>query len=81
MVTIRTLAEAILLFHGGSPWTAEKCRSWEEITGHSVATTTVLRDLARGALAQLDAEVVLRVPSSEVDAIRARAVREEGAKP
>lgn len=41
------LARAVLLFHGGGPWTAADGDEWERVTGSREATTKVLGDLAR----------------------------------
>lgn len=49
--------ELVLLFHSAGPWDEEKRQRWEEITGCSEATTKVLCDFVRAALAELKGEV------------------------
>ncbi len=49
---------AVLIFHHGGPWTADKCREWTAITGVEEATTKVLCDHIRSVLGT-DLEVVV----------------------
>jgi len=54
--SLRAACEATLLFHSGSPWTEEKQREWERLTGdvsHQV-TTKRLCDFIRSTLAADD---------------------------
>jgi hypothetical protein len=44
----------VLLFHAGGPWDAERQREWLRITGTTEATTKVLCDHIRAALALAD---------------------------
>ncbi len=48
---MRATLEAVLLFHSGSPWTPEKQAQWKTLTGADEATTKVLCDQVREALA------------------------------
>jgi hypothetical protein len=41
------LAEAVLLFHAGGPWSECHRARWHELTGSEAATARVLCDLAR----------------------------------
>ena len=41
------LAQAVLMFHRGGPWTADDRVVWHALTGQDEATTKVLCDLAR----------------------------------
>ena len=41
----------VLLFHSGSPWDEAKCVEWFRITGTREASTKVLCDHVRSALA------------------------------
>ena len=47
MIDVRQLAEAVLLFHRGGPWTQRDRRRWLQLTGSSDCTHRVLCDLAR----------------------------------
>lgn len=44
--------KATLLFHGAGHWDDEKRLEWLNLTGHSEATTKVLCDFVRAALAK-----------------------------
>ncbi len=44
------LAQAVLLFHRGGPWTEEDRAAWLALTGSDEATTRTLCDLARRVL-------------------------------
>lgn len=58
MTTVRDALGAVLLFHGHiGPWDEATRESWRALTGVDEATTRVLCDAVRAALATLDAEV------------------------
>jgi len=42
--------EAVLMFHAGGQWDADKRNRWQVLTGHEEATTKVLCDFVRAAL-------------------------------
>lgn len=44
---LEKLAAAVLLFHGGAPWTATHQQGWEALTGSPDVTTKALCDFAR----------------------------------
>jgi hypothetical protein len=48
--TAADLAEAVLLFHSGGPWTSDTAARWHTLTGVREATTKTLCDLARAVL-------------------------------
>jgi hypothetical protein len=56
MTAAERLARALLLFHRGSPWTADNGAEWHALTGSYDATTKVLCDLAREILADEQAK-------------------------
>ena len=41
------LADLVLMFHHGGPWTDDQRLRWTRITGEAEATTKVLADYAR----------------------------------
>lgn len=47
MSNAERLARAVLLFHHGSPWTADDAEMWVTLTGSQDATTRTLCNLAR----------------------------------
>jgi hypothetical protein len=49
---LHAFTEAALLFHGGGDWSDAKQIRWEELTGSIDATTRVLCDFGRAALAK-----------------------------
>jgi hypothetical protein len=49
-MTGEDLAAAVLLFHSGGYWSAEKRDLWEQLTGQREATTRTLCDCARALL-------------------------------
>lgn len=51
---VRDALTAVLLFHSGGEWTADKAGVWLRITGTREATTKVLCDHVRSALAMID---------------------------
>ena len=59
------LAELVLLFHSGGPWTPEKAARWAELTGNQEATTKVLSDAARSVLATLSPFAVIGAAQGE----------------
>jgi predicted NUDIX family NTP pyrophosphohydrolase len=50
MTDAERLARAVLLFHGGGPWTDHERAIWHALTGEHEATTRALCDLARRML-------------------------------
>jgi predicted NUDIX family NTP pyrophosphohydrolase len=56
------LAQAVLLFHRGGPWTALDSGHWLALTGKVDCTTKVLCDLARRILETAEREVVIQLP-------------------
>lgn len=44
--------KAVLLFHSGTPWTAEKYSEWHLLIGKAEITTKVLCDMIREVLRQ-----------------------------
>lgn len=44
--------EIPLLFHSSEPWTAERCNQWDILTGSTEATTKVMCDAIRAAIAK-----------------------------
>ena len=44
---LEDLARLVLLFHGGTPWTAENSAAWQKITGNLDVNTKSLCDFAR----------------------------------
>jgi hypothetical protein len=52
----REALRAVLLFHDGEPWDFEKAQEWRLLTGDDRATTRVLCDLVRKALAAMPTE-------------------------
>ena len=50
-ITPRDVCRALLLFHSGGPWTAERRVEWNDLIGEREATTRILCDAARQALA------------------------------
>lgn len=51
-VTTRNALEAVLLFYSPPPWDAAKRARWQALTGADEATTRVLCDTVRKALAE-----------------------------
>ena len=49
-LTARRLACAVLMFHGGGPWSDHERDAWQALTGEREATTRTLCDLARRTL-------------------------------
>jgi hypothetical protein len=49
------LAQAVLLFHRGGPWTAQDSETWLAVTGEPDVTNRVLCDLARKVRGQEEA--------------------------
>jgi hypothetical protein len=47
------VAQAILLFHKGGPWTVEDTKRWETLTGSCNVTTRELCNLARRVVGEL----------------------------
>lgn len=48
---LRNALKAVLIFHGGGPWTTEQQMKWADHAAGREATTKVLCDIVREALA------------------------------
>lgn len=49
--------EAVLIFHSDSFWSDDKHKRWKEITGKDEATTKILCDKVRQAIAKAEGKV------------------------
>lgn len=51
---LRDACRAVLLFHSGADWNEERRNEWHALTGEGEATTKILCDTVRRALAGID---------------------------
>ena len=51
---LRDACRAVLLFHSGGEWDEERRNEWHALTGEDEATTKILCDTVRRALAGID---------------------------
>lgn len=49
---LKDAARLTLMFHAGGPWDGERAAEWTRLTGHKDATTKILCDFIRKAIAK-----------------------------